>query len=236
MLRFATVVGVIGLGLVGARGGEPTIAEVEQQFRALPMEAKRLTGPLFWLHGAESRERLEQYVEKVAEGGNGSFTAESRPHNDWLGPRWYQDLAICLDAAKKHNLEMWIFDEKWWPSQMIGGKVPPRYATKVLVAEGVDVEGPKAFEAEGYGGPRHVAALAGKLAADGAVDGESLVDLAPRIREGKLAWQVPPGKWRIMNFSHKQGHRSRARKGGQRGRREQGLRGLVPRHRLSAAS
>ncbi len=188
-----------------ALAGEPTIVEVETQFRALPMAARRLTGPLFWLHGTENKERLEQYVAKVAEGGNGSFTAESRPHNDWLGPRWYQDLAICLEAAKKHDLLMWIFDEKWWPSQMVGGKVPPQYATKMLVAEGVDVEGPKAFEADGYGGPRHVAALAGKLGADGAVDGESLVDLAPSIRDGKLSWEAPPGKWKIMNFSHKQG-------------------------------
>ena len=205
MLRFATAFGAACLALALARAGEPTIAEVEQQFRTLPMEARRLIGPLFWLHGTESRERLEQYMAKVVEGGNGSFTAESRPHNDWLGPRWYQDLAICLDAARKHNLKMWIFDEKWWPSQMIGGKVPPRYATKVLVAEGVDIEGPKAFEADGYGGPRHVAALAGKLAGNGAVDGDSLVDLAPSIRDGKLSWRVPPGKWKVMNFSHKQG-------------------------------
>ena len=205
MLRFATVVGVIGIAVFAARAAEPTIAQVEGQFRTLPMEARRLTGPLFWLHGDESKERLEQYVEKVAEGGNGSFTAESRPHNDWLGPRWYQDLAICLDAARKHDLKMWIFDEKWWPSQMIGGKVPPQYATKMLVAQGVDVDGPKLFEAEGYGGPRHVAALAGKLDADGAIDGESLVDLAASIREGKLSWQAPAGKWKVMNFSHKQG-------------------------------
>ena len=180
-------------------------ADIETQFRTLPNRARRLTGPLFWLHGTESRQRLEEYVGKVAEGGNGCFTAESRPHNDWLGPNWYRDLAICLEAARKHDLKMWIFDERWWPSQMIGGKVPPRYATKMLVAKGVDVEGPKAFEAGGYGGPRHVAALAGKLAADGAVDGESLVDLAAHVRDGKLAWQVPAGTWKIMNFSHKQG-------------------------------
>jgi len=76
---------------------------LEKQFRELPMEAKRLTGPLFWLHGDESKERLEMYLEKVAESGNGCFTAESRPHKDWLGEGWYRDLDICLQAAKKHN-------------------------------------------------------------------------------------------------------------------------------------
>jgi hypothetical protein len=79
------------------------MAALESQFRELPPEARRLTGPLFWLHGDDSRERLEMYVGKVAEGGNGCFTTESRPHNDWMGPGWWRDLDICLNAAKQHN-------------------------------------------------------------------------------------------------------------------------------------
>jgi hypothetical protein len=181
------------------------MATMETLFRELPMEAKRLTGPLFWLHGDESKARLEMYLDKVAESGNGGFTAESRPHRDWLGEGWYRDLSICLEAAKKHNLEMWIFDEKWWPSQMIGGKVPAKYATKVLVAEVLDVEGPKVVEADGYGGPRYVAAVAGKSADGGAIDAESLVDLADGIKDGKLTWQAPAGKWKVIKFTHKQG-------------------------------
>ena len=187
-----------------AVAGEENMATLEQQFRELPIEARRLTGPLFWLHGDESQQRLEMYVGKVAEGGNGCFTAESRPHSDWLGPGWFRDLAICLEAAKKHNLKMWIFDEKWWPSQGVGGQVPPRYAAKRLEAASTDVEGPRAWEAEGYAGERYIAAVAGRLTADGKVEGDSLVDLAPHIRDGKLSWQVPAGKWRIMKFTHVQ--------------------------------
>jgi hypothetical protein len=185
--------------------GQDDFGPLERQFRELPIEARRLTGPLFWLHGDESKERLEMYVAKVAEGGNGCFTAESRPHSDWLGPGWYRDLGICLEAAKKHNLKMWIFDEKWWPSQGIGGKVPARYAAKRLEAASTEVEGPRTFEAEGYAGPRYVAAVAGRVTSDGKIDGESLVDLAPFIRDGKLAWQAPAGKWRVMKFTHVQG-------------------------------
>jgi len=116
---------------------------LEQRFRELPLEARRLTGPLFWLHGDESPEKLERYLEKVAEGGNGCFTAESRPHVDWLGPGWYRDLQVCLDAAKRHNLKMWIFDEKWWPSGEVGGMVPQKYASKYMEAKPLAVEGPK---------------------------------------------------------------------------------------------
>ena len=68
------------------------IAGLEKQFTELPAESRRLTGPLFWLHGDESKERLEMYVGKMAEGGNGTFTAESRPHKDWLEEGWFRDL------------------------------------------------------------------------------------------------------------------------------------------------
>ena len=177
---------------------------LETQFRDLPMEARRLTGPLFWLHGDESKERLEMVVGKVAEGGNGCFTAESRPHRDWLGPEWYRDLGICLDAAKKNDLRMWIFDEKWWPSQGVGGKVPPRYAAKKLEASAVDAEGPNEFAADGYGDERYIAAIAGRVNADGKIDGSSLIDLKEFVREGKLVWKAPAGKWKVMKFTHVQ--------------------------------
>jgi hypothetical protein len=202
--------GFVGLILVAASAmaaaaKEPSWAELETQFRTLPMEGRRHTGPLFWLHGDESRQQLETELKKVAEGGNGCFTAESRPHVDWLGEGWYRDLAICLETAKRLDLKMWIFDEKWWPSQMIGGKVPAQYATKKLVAEGIDVDGPKAYTADGFSGPRYVAAVAGRLADDGGLLGDSLVDLAPQVRDGKLAWDVPTGKWKVMKFTHEQG-------------------------------
>ena len=180
------------------------IAVLEQQFRELPPDARRLTGPLFWLHGDDSKERLEMYVGKVAEGGNGSFTTESRPHTDWMGPGWWRDLDICLDAAKKQNLQLWIFDEKWWPSQAVAGKVPPRYAAKRLEAATVEVEGPRTFEADGYAGERYVAAVAGRVSPDGKIQGDTLVDLAPHISGGKLTWSAPAGKWRVFKFTHKQ--------------------------------
>ncbi len=190
--------------LVEARSGKSDIAALEQQFRELRPEARRLTGPLFWLHGDESRQRLEMYVGKVAEGGNGCFTTESRPHNDWLGQGWWRDLSICLNAAKQHNLQLWIFDEKWWPSQAVAGKVPPRYAAKRLEAATVEVEGPRAFEAGGHEGERYIATVAGQVNASGKIEGSTLINLAPQISAGKLRWQAPAGKWRIFKFTHKQ--------------------------------
>lgn len=187
---------------LAAAADQPSMDSLEKQFRELPMESRRLTGPLFWLHGdeQETKDRLEMYVEKVAEGGNGCFTTESRPHKDWLGEGWFRDLAICLEAAKKHNLKMWIFDEKWWPSGEVGGKVPAEFGSKRLSAAAADVKGPQTYTADGYDAKNLVAVIAGKAAGD-AIDGSTLVDLSDSIRDGKLTWQAPAGDWKVMKFT-----------------------------------
>jgi len=194
---------ILAVGCVAGRGvaaPAPPLQALEQQFGELPPEARRLTGPLFWLHGDESRERLELEVAKVAEGGNGCFTAESRPHNDWLGEGWYRDLGICLDAAKRHGLQMWIFDEKWWPSGEVAGTVPEQYGSKRLAATTTDVTGPTRYTAEGFGDADFIAAVAARPA-DGGLDGSSLIDLAAAIREGTLTWEVPAGEWQVIKFT-----------------------------------
>ncbi|MBU0639518.1 MAG: hypothetical protein KKB50_11685, partial [Planctomycetes bacterium] len=183
-----------------AAADEPSMATLEKDFLDLPMQTRRLTGPLFWLHGDESPELLEMYVGKVAEGGNGCFTAESRPHSDWLGEGWYRDLAICLAAAKRHGLQMWIFDEKWWPSGEVGDKVPEQYGSKRLDATATEVAGPQRFVAGNFGGPHFVAAIAGRETVGG-FNGASLIDLADHIDDGTLTWDAPPGEWKVLKFT-----------------------------------
>ena len=85
---------------------EPPMAALEKQFREMPMEARRSTGPLFWMHGDETKAQLEGELQNVLAGHNGIFTAEPRPHKDWLGEGWYRDLGINLDFARKNNLTM----------------------------------------------------------------------------------------------------------------------------------
>ncbi len=192
-----------------APAGEGNWEKLESDFRRLPMTARRLTGPLFWLHGDESRQRLEEYLEKVAAGGNGCFTAESRPHADWLGPGWYRDLGICLEKAKELDLQMYIFDERWWPSGEVGGKVPQRYGSKYLAAAARDVDGPGAVTLA-VPGEKLVAVLAGRQTGAG-IDGGSLRDLTAQVDGGTLAWEPPAGKWSVMTFTwrYSQGRRGR---------------------------
>jgi hypothetical protein len=166
------------------------------------MEARRHTGPLFWMHGDESREQLERELQNVLAGHNGIFTTEPRPHKDWLGPGWYRDLDICLQFARKNDLKVVIYDDWWWPSQMMGGRVPPQYGSKRLVASAARFDGPRQIHADHYGDAHLIAVVAGRLVdADTTVDPESLVDLTARVKDGMLTWDMPAGSWQIMKFT-----------------------------------
>ena len=197
---------------------------LEQAFYEVPMEARRHMVPLFWLHGKDSKERLEEMVALVAEGGNGGFIVEARPHPDWLGPTWYRDVKICLDAARKHNLQLWIYDDGACVSGSAWWTCPEKYGTKQLVIDYQDIEGPKKIIEEGYN-QNFVTAIAGRIVSDdnhvcvdpthtlhteftyinheGRLDGDSLIDLTPFIAKGVLDWDVPQGKWRIMKYTYK---------------------------------
>ncbi|MGA2500615.1 MAG: glycosyl hydrolase [Tepidisphaeraceae bacterium] len=180
---------------------EPTIATLEDQFLKMPMEARRHTGPLFWLHGDETKAQLEGELKNVLDGHNGTFTTEPRPHTDWLGEGWYRDVGICLDFARKNNLTMFIYDDWWWPSQMMGGRVPPQYGSKRLEASVVTIDGPREISEVGYGDANLIAVIAGKEAVGETIDGKTLANLTASVKDGTLRWNVPDGKWKIMKFT-----------------------------------
>ena len=98
--------------------------DLREDFRSPQGAARENTGPLFWMHGTETPERLREYVGRVDESGQGILTIESRPHVDWMRDGWWRDVDIVLGECKKRGLKMMVFDDYWWPSQGMGGKYP----------------------------------------------------------------------------------------------------------------
>ena len=95
---------------------------------------------------------------------------------------------------------MWIFDEKWWPSQEVGGQVPLKYGSKRLTGEAVDIQGPRRVETALKSGANLVAVVAGKTTPAG-VDPHGLIDLTGNVRDGRLTADLPAGAWKIMIFT-----------------------------------
>jgi len=101
-----------------------SVADLRDDFRSPQGVVRENTGPLFWMHGTETPERLREYVGRVAESGQGILTIESRPHVDWMRDGWWRDVDIVLDECRKRGMKMMVFDDYWWPSQGMGGKYP----------------------------------------------------------------------------------------------------------------
>lgn len=175
------------------------------EFTALPME-KRLTGPLFWQHGTEADQHNLDYVHIMAEGGNGHFTIESRPHTDWLGAGWYDDCKRILDEAKTLGMKGYIFDERMYPSFAVAGRVPAEHQQRTINCRDTMVTGPVAFSESGYSGTNYLFTLAVKVLNSDTVDGATALDLAADISSGVLNWTVPSGTWRIARYTFSQGY------------------------------
>ena len=119
----------------------PAAKTLAERFAEPSMEDRRQVGPLFWLHGTETPDELEQLVDVVAESGQGVMTVESRHHDDWMGPGWWRDLDVVFARAKARNLKVMIYDDPWWPSQAMQGRVPDAFGCHVVAPEVVAAAG-----------------------------------------------------------------------------------------------
>ena len=156
-----------GAGVQATPQGGMTPAARQSAYEALKADflnlplAQRLTTPLLWLHG-EDHKSLRDYVDRVKDGGNGSFVIEPRPHLDWLGPKFWADFSAILEHAQTRGMGAYIYDEgKEWQSFNAGGHVPPQHKFKYLRSSASDVTGPAAYNGSGHSGPTYIKTLAG---------------------------------------------------------------------------
>ena len=76
--------------------------------------------PFFWQHG-EDEATLREYMGAIQNANCGAVCVESRPHPDFCGPKWWQDMDIILDEAKKRGMKVWILDDSHFPTGYANG-------------------------------------------------------------------------------------------------------------------
>ncbi|MCI6465667.1 MAG: hypothetical protein MSA90_09395 [Faecalicatena sp.] len=76
--------------------------------------------PFFWLRG-EDEKTLRSYMQKIDEANMKAVCIESRPHPDFCGPKWWEDMDIILDEARKRGMKVWILDDSHFPTGYAGG-------------------------------------------------------------------------------------------------------------------
>ncbi len=78
--------------------------------------------PFFWQHG-EDEATLREYMKAIQEAGIGAVCVESRPHPDYCGPKWWQDMDVILDEARTRGMQVWILDDSHFPTGFANGAV-----------------------------------------------------------------------------------------------------------------
>lgn len=176
--------------------------------------------PFLWLRG-EDESVLREYIRVIHEANIGAVCVESRPHPDFCGDRWWHDMDVILGEAKKRNMKIWILDDSHFPTGFANGAVadapdalcrqsiccrinPVHTGEKVVITEGL-LEHPDPFV------PTHVEQYVGEknprkfdddrlLAIYAVSAGGTFTDLAEKIRDGAMRWEVPEGDWKIYTL------------------------------------
>ena len=55
-----------------------------------------------------------------------------------MAPEWFADCKVIGDYAKTKGIKTCIFDEKWWTSFVVDGKVPEELRPKKLECIAMD--------------------------------------------------------------------------------------------------
>ena len=76
--------------------------------------------PFFWQHG-EDEQTLREYMGVIQDMGIQAVCLESRPHPDFAGPKWWEDMDVILSEARQRNMKVWILDDCHFPTGFANG-------------------------------------------------------------------------------------------------------------------
>ncbi|WP_034332619.1 sugar-binding domain-containing protein [Bacillus sp. J37] len=176
--------------------------------------------PFLWMRGEEEKVIREE-ISKIYECGIRAVCVEARPHPDFAGPGWWNDLDIVMEEAKQRGMRVWVLDDAHFPTGYANGLIENKYPNRkktYINYNSVDVFGaqneitvnispmlkPKRSWMD-MGKPvdeieqknnRLISVVAGKLIKEGII-GESVIDLTEKVEDGFLTFTLPNGQWRI---------------------------------------
>jgi len=182
--------------------------------------------PFFWQHG-EDEATLRQYMKVIHESSIGAVCIESRPHPDFCGPKWWADMDVIIDEAKKWDMKVWILDDSHFPTGYANGALKDQPDDRcrqgiclrtydcgerqVLEISEEELFHPAPWEPtqiEMYMGDGEVRQfnddrLLGIYAVCKGRDNSGLsdpalrVDLKLYIKDNQIQWEVPEGDWKV---------------------------------------
>jgi len=213
------VIGFI-LTMVANGKAETTIEQLKQGWQSPSATYKQHTR-WWWPGNAVTKEGIGYQLEQMHEKGIGgveimSFISVYQKGNiDYLSEEFLDMLKFAVSQAKRLGMEISITFSPGW---LFGGHwVEEADRIKALEFIVTDVDGGKKYQgwlSKNWAKGQLEAVVAGKLIGKDKIEYKSLVDLTDKVREDSktkpkcssdgqadwINWDVPPGRWRIMNF------------------------------------
>ncbi len=176
--------------------------------------------PFLWVHG-EDEATYRKMVNVIYNANLRAFCVEARPHPDFGGEGWWRDLGIILDEAEKLGMQVWILDDKHFPTGYAAGSLveaPLEKKRRNLTHHSVKVKGGRAVKlsigkyitpqdkydvmsyimlAYGSNGKLPKKVKQDELLSVTAWNGGQVIDLTSHVQDGKLCWTAPAGDWTV---------------------------------------
>ncbi|MBR7032630.1 MAG: glycosyl transferase family 2 [Clostridia bacterium] len=161
--------------------------------------------PFFWQHGEDDETILEE-LHRIAASGVGALCVESRPHDGFVREPWWEDMTLILEESKKLDLDVWVFDDKYFPTGFCNGAVKDRFpelGKRGITEKHIDVCGPVkdgCVILEGWAeeNDSFLAAIACKRGDNGEELTGECFEITEDVHDGLIWFDVPDGVWRIF--------------------------------------
>ena len=162
--------------------------------------------PFLWMKG-EDNETIGKELDKIEKCGIREVCLESRPHPDFCGPKWWENLDFICEEAEKRGLRLWILDDKKFPTGYANGgfEKHPEKSKLYLGERHMDIMGPcrnSAVLVENF--IPSAGRLLGILAVpkpDGqtlAIKGSGILNLTDTMENGFVYFDLPEGAYRLF--------------------------------------
>ena len=182
----------LGSAVFAAGAAQP---DLSSRFANPPADARIHKIIHNWPDAPEAQDKLISKLQAQGFGGvvcNVSFDQYLESDAKWAA------FTRAVNEAKKAGFAMWLYDEKGYPSGNAGGITlrdhPEWEAYGLLIADTETQGGAVALEFP----PGKLFLAAAFPVRDGNIDLAKKVEFSDAVREGKLNWQAPAGRWRVM--------------------------------------
>ncbi len=160
--------------------------------------------PFFWQQG-NHHDKLAEQIARIQASGAQAFCLESRTHEDFVGENWWRDLDVILAEAEKRGMEVWILDDKHFPSGYANNFIVKNNRNDLrrwqIIDRHVDVVGP-AMDVSLIVPREEDGCLLGVYAYPRTEYDENLMDepvsLTGMVEGDFLHWDIPEGVWRVF--------------------------------------